>query len=284
MNRRIFAFALALLLALGGFALAETGDMSQVADAGDMTDVVDVVEPGMVPIPADMLNDGTYPMIVDCSSSMFKIVSCELTVADGAMTAALHMKSDAYPYLFPGKPEEAAASDVEALVALETVEDDFFFTFPVEALDAGVDCAAFSNRKQLWYPRTLLFRSDSLPLEAWKAEALVTAATLGLADGAYTCEAALEGGRATLETPVALTVKDGAVTADIVFSTKKIDYVIVDGEKYLPTNTEGSAAFTVPVAAFDVRLSIVVDSTAIKPATEVQYSMTFDSASLAEAE
>jgi hypothetical protein len=118
-------------------------------------------------------------------------------------------------------------------------------------------------------------------MEAWKAENLVTVATLGLADGTYSVEVALEGkGKTTLETPATLTVTDGAAMADIVFSTKKIDYVIVDGEKYLPTNTEGNAAFTVPVALFDNKIAITVDSTAIKPATEVSYSMTFDSASI----
>ena len=64
------------------------------------------------------------------------------------------------------------------------------------------------------------------------------------------------------------------------FSTKKIDYVIVDGVKYEPIRTEGGAAFEVPVAAFGLKLSIIADSTAIKPAVEVQYSMTFDAATL----
>ena len=39
------------------------------------------------------------------------------------------------------------------------------------------------------------------------------------------------------------------VTAEIVFSTKKIDYVIVGGQRYEPIRTEGGAAFLVPVAA-----------------------------------
>ena len=64
------------------------------------------------------------------------------------------------------------------------------------------------------------------------------------------------------------------------FSTKKIDYVIVDGQKYEPTSTDDGAAFTVPVAAFNVGLSIVADSTAISPAVEVTYTMTFDAGSI----
>lgn len=276
------AILLALVLALLTMvsALAE-GDHSGVADASEMTDVVDVVEEGMEPVYAESLNDGTYEVAVDCSSSMFKIVGCALTVENGEMTALLTLKSDAYLYLFPGTAEEAAAAAEEALVVVDP--DDHTCAIPVPALDAGVECAAYSARKQVWYPRTLLFRADSLPESAWNAASLVTAQTLGLADGDYTVAVALEGsGKATLESPATLHVADGACTADIVFSTKKIDYVIVDGEKYLPTNTEGNAAFTVPVSGFDRKLAITVDSTAIKPATEVAYTMTFDSASIAQ--
>lgn len=272
---------LAALLMLSCAALAE-GGLGAVADESQMTEHVDVVDPSWTPVTADMLNDGVYSVQVDSSSSMFAILGCDLTVADGVFSATLHMKSNAYMYLFPGTPEDAAAADPADLILVKlTPEGGFDFTFPIKAMDAGVECAAFSARKQLWYPRTLVFRSDSLPMEAWKAENLVTVATLGLADGTYSVDVALEGkGKTTLETPATLTVTDGAAMADIIFSTKKIDYVIVDGEKYLPTNTEGNAAFTVPVVLFDNKIAITVDSTAIKPATEVSYSMTFDSASI----
>ena len=71
----LLALALALLTMVS--ALAE-GDHSGVADASEMTDVVDVVEEGMEPVYAESLNDGTYEVAVDCSSSMFKIVGCAL--------------------------------------------------------------------------------------------------------------------------------------------------------------------------------------------------------------
>ncbi len=276
---RCVAWLLMMALLLGGTALAEgTG----VADVSDMTDVIDIVTEGMEPVTADMLKDGTYAVEVDVSSAMFKVIGCELTVEGGAMTVALIMKSEAYSFMYPGAAEEAAAAPQEAWAALETREDgSLAFSLPVDALDAAYECAALSRKKQLWYPRTLVFRADSLPLEAWKDEYVVTAGALGLADGVYTCAVSLTGeGRATLASPALLTVEDGACTAEIVFSTSKIDYVIVGGEKYEPIRTNGGAAFTVPVAAFGRKLSLVAHSTAIKPAVEVQYSMTFDEATL----
>ena len=281
MSTRILIALICALLALAPAALAET--TGGVADASDMTDVIDIVPEGMEAVPAEMLNDGVYSVNVDVSSSMFKATGCDLTVENGVMTAVLYMKSESYSFMFPGSAEDAAQAAPEDLIALRETEDGrFAFTLPLTALDAGYECAAFSARKQLWYPRTLLFRADSLPLQAWKSEYLVTAETLGLADGEYTCAVSLEGeGRATLASPALLTVKDGACAARIVFSTKKIDYVIVDGEKYEPVSTEDGAAFEVPVAAFGLKLSLIADSTAIKPAVEVQYTVTFDADTIA---
>ena len=281
MNTRILIALICAALLLSPAALAET--TGGVAGASDMTDVIDIVPEGVEPVTAERLNDGVYSVDVDVSSSMFKATGCDLTVENGRMTALLYMKSEAYSHMYPGSAEDAARAEAADLIPLRETEDGrFAFTLPLDALDAGYECAAFSARKQLWYPRTLLFRADSLPLEAWKSEYLVTAETLGLADGAYTCDVALEGeGRATLASPAALTVKDGACTAEIVFSTKKIDYVIVGGERYEPVSADDGAAFVVPVAAFGLKLSIVADSTAIKPAVEVSYTMTFDGSTIA---
>ena len=281
--KKILTLFLAVLLALAPAALAQETGTGGIAGEEDMTDVIDIVPEGIEPVTADQLNEGTWSVEVDVSSSMFKVTGCDLTVSEDGMTARLYMKSEAYSYMFPGEAEDAARADASDLIALEETEDGRrYFELPVDALDAGCSCAAFSARKKLWYPRTLLFRADSLPLEAWKSEYLTTAQTLGLEDGQYTCAVTLQGeGRATLASPAVLSVENGVCTAEIVFSTKKIDYVIVGGEKYEPIRTEGGAAFAVPVAAFGKKLAIVVDSTAMKPAVEVRYTMTFDGSTLA---
>ena len=282
MNTRILALLTAALLALAPAAQAQGTGTGRIAGADDMTDVIDIVPADAVPVTADQLNEGTWPVEVDVSSSMFKVTGCDLTVSGESMTARLYMKSSSYSYMFAGTGEEAAQADEEALIPLLAEEDGrYSFTLPVEALDAGYTCAAYSARKELWYPRTLVFRADSLPLEAWRSESLVTAETLNLPDGEYACSVTLAGeGRAALASPAALTVENGRCMAEIVFSTKKIDYVIVGGQRYEPIRTEGGAAFLVPVAAFGLKLPITVDSTAIKPAVEVHYAMTFDGSTL----
>ena len=67
----------------------------------------------------------------------------------------------------------------------------------------------------------------------------MTAEELNLKDGEYTAEVAMEGGsgRATIDSPTDISVKDGKVTAEIKWSSSHYDYMLVDGEKFLPVNT-----------------------------------------------
>ncbi|MBR2087332.1 MAG: hypothetical protein IJ906_09400, partial [Oscillospiraceae bacterium] len=51
---------------------------------------------GMEAVYADALHEGTYEITVDSSSSMFNITACELTVADGTMTARINTGSTSY--------------------------------------------------------------------------------------------------------------------------------------------------------------------------------------------
>ena len=122
----------------------------------------------MEPVYASQLKEGEYSVTVDSSSSMFQIVSCTLTVKDGAMTAKMTMGGTGYLKVFLGTGEEAAAADEADCIAYEeTATGEHTFTVPVEALDKGIDCAAYSKRKEMWYDRTLVFRASSLPQEAW---------------------------------------------------------------------------------------------------------------------
>ena len=43
------------------------------------------------------------------------------------------------------------------------------------------------------------------------------------------------------------------------------DYMLIDGEKYLPTTTEGNSTFEIPVAALDTALAVTADTVARAP-------------------
>ena len=62
------------------------------------------------------------------------------------------------------------------------------------------------------------------------------------------------------------------------------DYMLIDGAKYLPTNTEGNSTFEIPVAALDTALAVTADTVAMSTPHEIDYTLTFDSAALTPAE
>lgn len=253
---------------------------SAVADASQMTTVENVGSEGMTPVYASELVDGVYNIGVESSSSMFKIADCELTVGGDAMMAKLIMSSDSYGYLYLGTAEEAAAADAADYIAPVVENGVGTFVFPLAALDQGIDCAAWSRSKELWYDRTLVFRSDSLPLEAFRT--LTTAESLGLADGPYVCAVTLGGGsgKASVDEQAFLLVKDGAVTAQITWSSANYDYMLVEGVRYDAEIGNGHSVFTIPVMAFDRPLRVIADTTAMSRPYEIDYTLTFDSATL----
>ena len=55
------------------------------------------------------------------------------------------------------------------------------------------------------------------------------------------------------------------------------DYMLVDGEKFLPVNTEGNSVFEVPVAEFDKPMTVMADTTAMSVPHEIEYTLTFAS-------
>ena len=106
---------------------------------------------------------------------------------------------------------------------------------------------------------------------------------LQLADGNYTVEVTMEGGsgRATIESPTALSVEDGQAVAQITWSSNHYDYMIVGGEKYLPVSTDEHSVFEIPVAVFDEGMDVIGDTTAMSTPHEVEYTLTFASESVA---
>ena len=262
---------------------SETGT-SNVASASDMAEVEDVVEDGMIPIAGDQVKDGTYHVTVKSSSKMFDITACELTVEGGKMTAVMHMGGTGYLYVYMGTGEQAAAaSESDYIPFTEEADGTHSFTVPVDALDEGIDCAAFSKKKEKWYDRTILFRADSLPMDALADGVVTTPADLGLADGTYTADVALAGGsgRASVESPAQLTVKDGNVTAKIVWSSKNYDYMKVGDTKYDAVIEDEHSTFEIPVSCFDWAMAVKADTTAMSEAHEIDYTLTFDAASVA---
>ena len=229
------------------------------------------------------LADGVYTAEFDTDSSMFHAnEACDgkgtLTVENGQMTFHVSLASTHIVNLYLGKASDAADHEADWLQPTTdtvtysdgTSEEVYGFDIPVTAVDTDFDLAILGTKGK-WYDHVVSVRN-----------AVQQAGTAAPADGTYTCEVTLEGGsgRATVESPAALTVADGKMTATIVWSSPNYDYMLVDGEKYLPTNTEGNSTFEIPVSALDTALDVTADTVAMSTPHEIEYTLTFDSASL----
>ena len=230
------------------------------------------------------LEDGTYTAEFDTDSSMFHVNEARdgkgtLTVEDGQMTLHISLQSKKIVNLYVGMAADAPDHEADWLQPTTdtvtysdgTSEEVYGFDVPVEALDTDFQLAILGTKGK-WYDHTVSVRN----VEAQAEEAVETPA-----DGSYTCEVTLEGGsgRATVDSPAALTVADGKMTATIVWSSPNYDYMIVDGEKYLPTNTEGNSTFEIPVSALGTPLSVVADTVAMSTPHEIEYTLTFSAPS-----
>ena len=241
---------------------------------------------GMTPVLASELRDGVYQIQVDSSSSMFRIEACELTVKDGSMTADMKMGGTGYLKLYMGTGEEAVKADESAYIQAVDADGKCTFEIPVKALDEAIDCAAFSKKKEKWYDRKLAFLASSLGDAVSVDVKMTTILDLALEDGIYEADVVLEGGsgRASVESPAKITVKQGEATAEIIFSSPNYDYVRIGEEKYEPVNTEGNSAFEIPVDGFDYRMQIAADTVAMSTPHEIDYTLFFDSATIKKAE
>ena len=276
----------AAVLAGAGCAQKQAGaTVSQSAGKQETAERQKEAAEGMEPIYAAALKDGIYQIQVDSSSPMFRAEKCELTVKDGSLTARMTMSGSGYARVFMGTGEDAEkASESQWIPSEDTREGKNEFTVPVEALDRAVACSAFSKRKGTWYDRTLVFRADSLPAEAFKEGNLTTVETLGLKDGSYTAVVRLEGGsgRAGVESPANLRIMDGKALVTLVWSSPNYDYMKVGEEQFEQQNTEGNSVFEIPVTAFDYKQKVIADTIAMSTPHEIEYTLIVESAGLKE--
>lgn len=283
-----------LLTGCGGDHAKQTGEtqiteahtdeaQDQIASKEELAASETLDAQGLTPVTADMIQDGTYSIEVESSSSMFRIEECELIVQDGKMTAVMTMGGKGYLKVFMGTGEEAVKASEDAYIPYEENKLGLHtYTVPVEALNQVVDCAAYSKNREKWYDRTLIFHASSIPVDALAEGVVTTVTSLKLEEGMYTVDASLNGGtgKASIESPTTLTVENGQAFVEITWSSSNYDYMKYNGEKYELADTEGNSNFLLPIGVFDWNVPVIADTIAMSEPHEISYSIILDSASI----
>lgn len=226
---------------------------------------------------AAALPDGVYSADFKTDGSMFHVNEAHhgkgtLTVEDGRMTIHISLPSKNTVNLFPGTAEEAQKEGAVLLQpTTDTVtyddgatEEVYGFDVPVPYLDAEFDCALIGTKGK-WYDHKVS----------------VSNAVRTAADGDYSMAVTMTGGsgRASIDSPATVTVRDGAYTARIVWSSPHYEYMLVDGVQYDPVNTEGNSAFLIPIVP-DTDITVQALTTAMSEPHLIEYVLHFDSSTL----
>ena len=305
MNKIIIVGGLSACLLLGGCGAGQAADATSAESTvaaqestvtpTESTEATETVSTETAQDEAQ-LPDGVYTAEFSTDSSMFHVSeACDgkgtLTVKDGVMTIHISLGSKKILNLYPGLAEDAAK---EGAVLLEPTTDTvtysdgmteevYGFDVPVPAIGEEFDLALIGTKGK-WYDHKVKV-SDPVAEDSREA-ANGSYDMSALADGSYTIELAMEGGsgRASIQSPAQLAITDGAATVTLEWSSPNYDYMLVNGEKYLPVNTEGNSVFEVPVEALDAPLTMIGDTVAMSTPHEVEYTVTFHSDTLQNAE
>lgn len=305
MNKIMIVGGLSACLLLGGCGAGQAADATSAESTAaaqestvtptESTEAAETVSTETTQNEAQ-LPDGVYTAEFSTDSSMFHVSeACDgkgtLTVKDGVMTIHISLGSKKILNLYPGLAEDAAKDGAVLLEpTTDTVtysdgmtEEVYGFDVPVPAIGEEFDLALIGTKGK-WYDHKV---KVSDPVAADSREAANGSFDMStLADGSYTIELTMEGGsgRASIQSPAQLAVADGAATATLEWSSPNYDYMLVNGEKYLPVNTEGNSVFEVPVEALDAPLTMIGDTVAMSTPHEVEYTVTFHSETLESTE
>lgn len=103
--------------------------------------------------------------------------------------------------------------------------------------------------------------------------------------GEYTVAVTLTGGsgKASVSSPAKLVVTADGMTAEVVWSSPHYTWLRLDGTTYQPVNPAGeNSTFVIPVK-LDADLPIAAETTAMSRPHTIEYTLRFDSASVAKA-
>ena len=200
---------------------------------------------------------------VTSSSSMFNVVDCKLTSKNGKMSAVLTLSGTGYGYLYMGTKEEAAKADSSSWIPFVTDNNGkYTYTVPVEALDKGINVAAYSTKNKIWYDRVLTFHSDSLEK---------TGDLPALENGIYSIDVDSSASMFRV-VDCKLTSKNGKMSAVLTLSGTGYGYLYMgtkeeaakaDSSSWIPfvTDNNGKYTYTVPVEALDKGINVAAYST-----------------------
>lgn len=267
-----------------GFAISACGKQAAVPETFDIG-----------------LEDGVYLADFKTDSTMFHVnETCDgkgiLTVSDGKAVIHIVLTSKNIVGLYEGLVADVNESKV-LQPTVESVKYPDGLTEEVNAFDVNVPYLdkefdlALIGKKGTWYDHKV---SVSNPQEYVPSDNEISNPANDTNNGAVSngkqnavspaentpqeVQVALVGGsgKTTVESPAKVSTKsDGTQMVTIIFSSKNYDYMLVNGDKYLPINTEGNSTFEIPLCEVPGSMAVIADTVAMSTPHEIEYTLEF---------
>ncbi|MCR4649459.1 MAG: iron transporter [Lachnospiraceae bacterium] len=232
--------------------------------------------------------DGVYLAEFNTDSTMFHANEMcdgkgELTVKDGVMTIHISLPSKSILNLYSGLAEDAQK---DGAVLLQpsidvidyndgTAEEVHGFDIPVPFLDEEFDVALIGTKGK-WYDHKVSVSNPVVKTESSDSAASDTKeVSENVEDGTIAVELEGGSGKATITSPALIKKTENGYILTVEWSSPNYDYMIVNGEKYLPVNTDGNSVFEIPLASFDEDLNVTADTVAMSKPHEIEYTIRF---------
>jgi len=102
-----------------------------------------------------------------------------------------------------------------------------------------------------------------------------------LSDGVYQVDVKLEGGsgRATVQSPTVMEVRNGKYFLTLVWNSKNYDYMVFNGVKYLNETPGEKSTFNFQILDYTQPLNVIADTVAMSVPREIEYTITLSNIS-----
>lgn len=235
------------------------------------------------------LENGVYLADFDTDSTMFHVNETldgkgVLTVEDGNATIHIVLVTKNIVNLFEGTVDNLDESKLLQPTVEEvkypdgSSEEVNAFDVNVPYLDKEFDLALI-GKKGKWYDHKVSVSNPELYVAECGDEPLDTEAGTAQESEGDMVAVTLSGGsgKSTVESPAKVSTNaDGQKIVTIIWSSPNYDYMIIDGEKILPVNTEGNSTFEIPISDVPCSIDVIADTVAMSKPHEIEYNLSFE--------
>lgn len=96
-------------------------------------------------------------------------------------------------------------------------------------------------------------------------------------DGAYNIGVELSGGNGTeeIQSPTSFEIKDGKMTATVIWKDSDVDYMMIDGIEYAPVKDNGNPTFKITVSDLDKDIDVYTETITGTQSKRDEYALNF---------